>query len=135
MKLPRFTVRGMMLAVAVIAIVIGADNMRRRRDHYLEARALHELMERNYREAADFYASSADQNERESRRLRAAGVPSEGHPQSSILGAIESHAADQRLKERAALDQSRRRGLLRRKYELAARSPGLPVAPDPPEPE
>ena len=36
MPLPRFrfSVRRMMVAVAVVAIVIGADNMRRRRDRW-----------------------------------------------------------------------------------------------------
>jgi hypothetical protein len=143
MPLPRFrfSVRRMMVAVAVVAIVMGADNMRRRRDRWRELGFRHQMGENSNLRLAKAHSETAAQDEAgaESHRAAAAAahvdrtVNEEMH--SGFAAAFAAQAAKERDGERKHLTLASFHGELRRKYERAARYPWLPVAPDPPEPE
>lgn len=143
MRLPRirFTVRRLMVAVAVAAVALGANDLRRRRERFLTLGATHKGNARVCVSSADWYASTAAANEREAERLRAALRSNDGakgpHVQfaSQMASTIEAAAADQRAEERKHRDRARVHDALRIKYERAARSPWLPVPPDSPTPE
>ena len=103
MRIPRvrFTVRGMMVAVAVFALLSASGQLRERyeglRDRYElmgVMHAAHEILERDG--GVDVFSG---------------------------FGLVKPNA------QRAAYHAE-----MRRKYERAARSPWLPVEPDPPEP-
>src|SRR4051812_3874739 len=74
MRLPRvrITVRRMMVAVAVIAVTLGANDLRLRRNRFLDLSRTHEWTARGCVSRAEGYASTAGQNEREAERIRAA---------------------------------------------------------------
>src|SRR4051794_33451897 len=74
MRLPRlrFTVRRMMVAVAAVAVVLGVNDLRRRRNRFLGLRSTHEWSWRGCSYRAGWDAETAAQNEREAERIRAA---------------------------------------------------------------
>ena len=147
----RFTLRWMMIAVAIVAVILGGEMMRRRRATYLE-RATEELVEeRRYQEAAEDCEqaaseadSIADQRRHDAEVYRQRAVSKQGNT---------AHAeSDRRLAERQAInnqesaEDARAIGKifraradyhrnLRRKYANAGRRPWLGVSPDPPEPD
>jgi hypothetical protein len=143
MRLPRlqFTVRRMMIVVAIAAVALGANELRRRKDRYDSLRSTHEWRGRSSISSAEFHASTAAANEREVERLRAA-VRSRNHASrpeaeavAQITSNIEGAAAIERAAERQFRARARFHELLRKKYERAARYPWLVVEPDPPEPD
>jgi hypothetical protein len=115
MRLPpvRFTVRGMMLVVAVAAACLGGCARGRR---LLDLRA--------------GYLRKADGYRREAAPISAALGLRNGGP----VG--DEQDDGRRLRKAVAADGARLTRLvrLRERYERAARSPWLPVEPDPPGP-
>jgi hypothetical protein len=109
----RFTVRRMMLAVAIVAVLCAGEIMRQRRVACLELGRACELNEKEYLKLVEFWGKVARGEE---------PVP-DGYP-----GDPPTDAAWCRYFARKYCRD-------RLKYERAARSPWLRVEPDPPEPE
>jgi hypothetical protein len=114
MRLPRlrFSVRRMMVAVAVVALLIYGNGVRQ---HRLSLAALCESADRGVRHTG---ASYRLEDEIETLRTVAFGTPA---------------------RTPAEIEGRRRRSAhwiaLKQKYDRAALIPWLPVSPDPPEPE
>jgi hypothetical protein len=109
----RFTVRGLMIAVAVAGALLGAAvealRLRRRSAEYAALAGRHAANERTFRAIA------------------AAG------PGGALL--LIAHGPGTRSRRTTPGAEADHEAALRLKYERAARYPWLPVAPDPPEPE
>jgi hypothetical protein len=143
MPLPRlqFTVRRIMIVVAIVAVALGANDLRRRKVRYDALRSTHEWRGRSSMSLAELHASTAAANEREVERLRAAVRSGHDTPRpeaeaaAQITSNIEGAAAIERAAERQFRARARFHELLRKKYERAARYPWLVVEPDPPEPD
>jgi hypothetical protein len=142
MRLPRvrFSVRMMMIAVAIAALTLGANDVRLRRERYLALRSNHDWSARGRLRLAESHASVAAQNEREAARMLAAissiRDPTRVHLEYNVRIAsnIEAAAATERAAEQKCRTQARYHDALRIKYERAARYPWILVEPDPPEP-
>lgn len=143
MRVPRvqFTVRRMMVAVSILAIVFGAERMWRRRQAYLERADPHARMEEFHADlardlaadpaAAGYITVTALLPDGSAVRFAGHGPGRRIHyPPDAVNPADEGTAA--RL-EAMCRREAEREGQLRRKYERAARYPWLPVAPDPHE--
>ena len=126
MKLPRvrFTVRRMMVAVAVVAVALTLDTMRNRAFTFRRIAEKHAWREDAFRSGARAILDYQ-------RRLRIGELgefePRPVHPDKPNMSFDEM-----------AEDSEQRAGYYARlvaKYRRAARHPWLPVAPDPPEPE
>jgi hypothetical protein len=113
MGLPRFRLRALMIAVAILALLAFGESMRRRRGRYRVLAEYHALSERSYAMFARMYRETLP-------------FPTD-EP-----GAALSPAA--RAKAERAEAGGAYHAAMRRKYEHAARSPWLPVEPDPPPP-
>jgi hypothetical protein len=100
MKLPRFTVRRLMVAVAIVGLTLGFEVIRRRRVAFLEIARL---------------------NDNTASVLR-----------SELSESDEPGPHGDPITMRRLADYC---DAMRKKYELAARYPWLPVEPDPPEPQ
>jgi hypothetical protein len=136
MRLPRvrFSVRGMMVVVAIVGFSAWSAKMLKLSAHYHQLRELHATKGRSFRQEA------ATLSERY-RKLQVDGY--------AMLPAIHGRRSVGRMHEfgfrafkewfRNQLEDAERRsdhyGALEAKYERAARYPWLPVAPDPPEPK
>ena len=147
----RFTLRAMMIAVAIVAVIFGGEMMRRRRASYLKRAANEAEGERLYRAQAEgngqevsYLDSQVDWARRQLatvRRIRAASKP--GDPQVAEIGrGIEKmvmrrqkDADEFRLVVRVIQAQADYHGDLRRKYENSARRPWWGVSSDPVEPD
>lgn len=151
-RMPRFTIRGMMAIVALTALTAWGGLMAQRSTHssklarrYRVHEALSAHCERREKRGADHYESSVSDA-----RQRIADV--ERDPaQVDELAKIDYERLASQIRTTMGLSidmlQSKRKNLaryseLRRrnsdlasKYERAARYPWLPVAPDPPERE
>ena len=105
------------------------------------AASMHEWKGRACSTIAERHASTAADNEREAKRLRAAlrsghyGVRSETELVAQIASNTEAQAAVERAAERKSRARARFHDALRLKYERASRYPWISVGPDPPEPE
>jgi hypothetical protein len=119
-----------MLAVAAVAIVVGAFDMKRRRDAYLERAADHAWKEWSTLEGVRRMVRDLAFAREEHRRVREGG--------RDVVVLVDEWV-DAIISRRDQVDWLRRRaryeGELRRKYEYAARFLWLHVAPDPPRPE
>jgi hypothetical protein len=143
MRLPRirFTVRQIMIVVAIAAVALGANDLRLRWNRYHALRSEHEWKSRSCLSLAERHAATAALNEREAQRLRAAILSGQYPVRSAAegVGQIASNTAAAAAIERSAEEKLRARArfhdALRLKYERAARYPWLAVGPDPPEPE
>jgi hypothetical protein len=134
MPLPRvrFTVRRLMIAVAIVALILGAELTRRRSVQF-------RLLARSYAAAAEFDGlilgggtttfGLHDGQIRENRGGSSIRILADEGTIEFTIDAALAYDAD-RLRRRAEYH-----GLLRRKYDRAARHPWLPVEPVPPEPE
>ena len=115
MRRVRFTVRRMMLVVAVVGVILATASGIRRR-------------EQAFWRKADYHRKRYWEWEGKSKV-----------PQWFMHGIDEGVLANMLAKEsptgRHAYYMAKYHGLLISKYMDAARSPWLPVAPDPPEPE
>jgi hypothetical protein len=118
MRLPRMTTRRWMIAVAVVAPGLGAWDLARQRQRYLERAGV--MREKEYiSEMAVFVASDRDAN----------GchilIPDGFDPLAAPLPADLVSLRDEYIYFQR----------MRTKYQYAARYPWLPVEPDPPEPK
>jgi hypothetical protein len=116
MRMPRFrfTVRRMMMAVALLSVAFGLEQMRRKRSLYIEEAAKWSWLERlnlDYEYTYENYASRREANGRGPSR--------------------EKEVSENRVKAKHYRSRAIEAGMLRRKYLHAARYPWLPVAPDP----
>jgi hypothetical protein len=137
MRLPRvqFKVRGLLAAVAIAAVVMGAERLLARRGRALGLRSQHEVHARGRLELAESFAATAARNESEAKRMRDAARDQSDERFISFALACESQATVQRSEERRLRALARYHDVLRRKYEQAARHPWLQIDPDPPPPE
>jgi hypothetical protein len=126
MKLPRprFTVRRLMLAVAIVALLAGAERLWRRSRAFSYLADEHGLRYDYWREEGLDHATGAAKH----RDLAIIG-DEESRQQHRRLAVQEGEIAADLAKTAAYHER------LWRKYEHAARYPWLPVEPDPPEPE
>jgi hypothetical protein len=151
MKLPRprFTVRRLMVAVAIVASGFWAERMWRQRQDYLD-RAIREgvgekhyaylarVLETGTPTLASFRGSLPDGS-----RVHIFGFGSERRVFFKEYGGGNPFIDDQSAADEVAVagwavmcrSESLRIRQLRLKYEWAARYPWLPVAPDPPAPK
>jgi hypothetical protein len=128
---PRFTVRQLMIAVAVVAVAFGYQNAVRRRDTF-EFMALFHRQEmeacRDYLAGATVQSTGGD-GRTTYRRMVPTG------PDPGIADA-RSRGWGVELFERASLKRLEAyHAEMKQKYERAARYPWLPVEPEPPEPQ
>jgi hypothetical protein len=118
MRLPRITTRRWMIAVAVVAAGLGAWDLTRRRQRYVERAST--MAEKEYgSEITILVTSGADVNPCHIL------IPDGFNPLAAPLPADLVS-----LRDRFLYFQR-----MRTKYEYAARHPWLLVEPDPPEPE
>jgi hypothetical protein len=129
MRFPRFRLRTLMIAVAVIAVVIPPG---------IEAQRLGQVSSRRQLLAAmckgreDSLRSDA---QRHATMLAAEEAQFAAAPMSAALRELRSQYIKERRGEREELNRKLDdAAALTRKYERAARYPWLPVAPDPPGP-
>jgi hypothetical protein len=106
MRLPRMTTRRWMVAVAVVALVLGAVQLKRRRDDLLSGAQSHAQVEQKWRQWEAL----------ERRALQAGEVDANPSLAAWVARRISYHRT------------------MARKYRHAARFPWLPVGPDPPSP-
>ena len=126
MPLPRlqFTVRRMMIVVAIAAVALGANDLRRRRDRYDALCSTHEWRARGSSTSAEGHASTAAANEREVERLRAAvrsdhEAPRQKEFVAQIISNIEGAVAIERAAERQCRAREWFHELLQKKYQHA----------------
>jgi hypothetical protein len=131
MRLPRvrFTVRRMMIAVAILCVPLCGVQIASRRDWYLRNAA-------SAAKDARYFAREADQSQErlEYRRWRDSIMPTDV-PFTMTPAAYAESIRNWELE----IEENRAKAAywesLRLKYENAARYPWLPVEPDLPEPE
>jgi hypothetical protein len=128
---PKFTVRRLMVAVAIVAVAFGYQNAVRRR-HLFEFEA---FLHRQEMEDCRGYLAGATalSTEGDGKRTYRRAVPTGPDP---FIADARSRGWGVELLERASLKRLEAyHAAMTAKYEHAARYPWLPVAPDPPEPE
>jgi hypothetical protein len=145
MRLPRvrLTVRAMMIAVVIVALMLGGESVRRRWAYFRERATTHALAERAYRRYLDLHRHRVLMGEREARRRSAAG-----HPHRPGLVLFEPFPVESSYPDVLADRLEEQRGLVERysvavgyhaamrvKYERAERHPWRSVEPDPQAPE
>ena len=128
---PRFTVRRLMVLVAIVAIAFGYRNAIRRRDKF-EFQAFFHRQEmqdcRAYLAGATVLTTEGD-----GKRTYRRAVPTGPDP---FIADARSRGWGVELFEPASLKRLEAyHAAMTAKYERAARYPWLPVEPDPPEPE
>jgi hypothetical protein len=120
----RFTVRGMLIAVASVALLMGGLRLLWLRSVYRKAALAHAA----YENLARTLQRMVENDGQEERELEIAfGMKVE--PQSEAVKA--KRAADARMNQETAEYHA----ALKHKYERAASRPWVPIAPDPPPPE
>jgi hypothetical protein len=138
MRMPRFrfTVRGMMVVVAVACLALGLEQMRKRRSLYLATAGAWSETEADYLGEAGHNEDYATRMEEIVVRYRRALVeigPLSGEAEERIQ-AGGKEASEYRVEAEQYRARSAWAAELRRKYVRAARYPWLPVPPDPPPP-
>jgi Tfp pilus assembly protein PilE len=119
----RFTIRLLMIAVAVVAAFLTAARLAYFCRHYQTLASMHAS------KAAD-YLQQAEKFERKQEWTSRASTTAGQQAGTWERMATVSGAMSQKLR-RLASHESR----LKQNYERVSRRPWLPVAPDPPEPE
>lgn len=119
MRLPRvrFTIQGQMVTVAFLAMALALVQIRARSRDRLAKAAVHDRQ-------VEFWAAVARHIETQPLTRRLFWGATESELRAERQGALRLHRA------RAVFHAS-----LAEKYREAARSPWLPMTPDPPEPE
>ncbi len=141
MPLPRvrFTVRRMMVAVAVVAGVAWAEGMGRRRAEYLRLTTKWAGEEGHFISVAedqeDYAGRDRSQADRYEAWAKAESDPSRLDYDKDMARRHGEHAHDRWSLAASMRSRAAHASHLRHKYERAARFPFLPVASDPPEPE
>jgi Tfp pilus assembly protein PilE len=123
MKFPRFTVRRLMVAVAVVGVFLTAARLVYFWRHYQALATMHAT------KAAD-YLQQAEKFERKQQWTARASTTSGQQSGTWERMATVSGAMSQKLRLLAS-HESR----LKQKYERGSRRPWLPVEPDAPEPK
>jgi hypothetical protein len=133
----RFTIRTLMLAVAVVGLAFGIERLCRRVSYFHSRAEMFALMEQVFRDMERFAADSARRHAEWAREdvawAWAYGAERHVSIASQTKNGVEARR-EQREAESWAARADRACGLVR-KYKYAARHPWLPVEPDPPEPE
>jgi hypothetical protein len=128
MPRPRFSVRGLMAAVAIAGVVFGAWTLRDSARRRMKIARDYASSERSNRRAIPLYAACADEFEAAAVQLEEAGA----HDQARLKRLA---ARGMRNVAEGTADQARYYSAMRVHYERAARYPWLPLAPDPPRPK
>lgn len=127
MPRPRFNLRWLMLAVAVVGLACGGEVMRRRADKFTERAAYFAREEQMSRWGVEALEE----------QIADSLMDLESHRKNKSKPKVDLNSWvlfwEARLKARCVI--ANQKASLRRKYERAARYPWLPVAPDPPEPK
>ncbi len=130
MRIAHLQIRTLMVVVAVVGIVFGA---------WLEATRLARISAARRREAASFGASEALGRKLAQQRVQSAkalvlAANTADHRHSAFIDGMKRDAS--RAEEQAAEFQHNADywGMMRKKYEDAARQPWRPVSPDPSPP-
>jgi hypothetical protein len=143
MRRPRFRIRTLLLLVTLFAVLLAGVALKRRHAHFLRLALDHSAHEREARELSKI-ASETVKSERvlvQSQQtalrdgtLTPQGIARIGGPCLDEADIARREAEwNRELAGYAAEAEWHAR--LRRKYERAARSPWLPLAPDPPPPK
>ena len=143
MKLPRvrFTVRRLMVAVAVVAIVltgisaIQAERWRRLADQYSRESEYFRWFEKHAKDFATRCERDASYNGEKATLCRGYFREYDDPRFEEAARAFESNASRMDLEAQRQSRQAKHYAALVRKFHHATRYPWLPVAPDPPEPE
>jgi hypothetical protein len=119
MRFPRFrfTIRRMMIVVAIVAVLVTAERLRRIRSYRLQKAE-------DYSAAEQAYLADVRKFDAQFTTPRAIN---EAFSSRRIMSLMRSQGRIRKLGEHS--------GKLKRTYEKAARYPWLPVEPDPPEPD
>jgi hypothetical protein len=125
LRLPRFRLRALMIAVAALGLILGgvieAVRLVRLSRSYRDRAAFHAAIEESYRGTAGRYGDGHN--------VRSFRVTTDRDGDDVMY----SMSADSRMVPvRDLIDDQVK---MRLKYERAAHYPWLPVEPDPPEPE
>ena len=133
MRPPRMTIRQWMVAMVVMALVVGAVSLDRWSRDYRRRAEFHARMESTYeekwREAIARMEKSAKMVDKLERQL-----PPD-FPLGSFRDTVERFVLE--IRERAAANAQRGsyHAAMARKYRYAALHPWLTIEPDPPEPK
>ncbi len=144
-KWPRFSIRQMMIAVAIAAVVmfaIEAVIVKRRQMRYLKTASAFETAERSLRDAEiklkeQIAASRQDIKENLQRLEQIAAITPDGSDpeiKESLEDAVRSGSEIVESEAKGLSEEIAYYALLKRKYQQAAAHPWLPLPPDPPMP-
>jgi hypothetical protein len=128
MRSPRYRLRTLMLAAAVVAIFVGAESMWRRSAIYRARASYFAEWERERLRLADETDELATEVRTVAAEDRERGDDVSWRLRLETVCCLARVSADDRLAANYFAG-------LKRKYEYAASHPWLPVAPDPPEPD
>jgi hypothetical protein len=129
MRLPRFTLRRLMVLVAVAGLVLGVERSRQRREALLAAESKHATEAAMYRQSSDLYASNAWKHRAQAAKFRQGVLASS--PKAIALDQIAGLVEGEAHGYGVLADYHE---AMREKYRQAARFPFWPVEPDPPSP-
>ena len=131
----RFTVRWLMVGVAIVAIACGAVMLRRRSISYRATANRYALIEARWRKGGKSWDKTAAEQRKHLREVEAYADGGGGRFRESWKPLIDSATQGFTLASGKAADcyqWAAYWGSLRAKYDQAARRPWLPVEPDPP---
>jgi hypothetical protein len=120
----RFTIRLLMITVAVVGVLLTAARLALFRRHYQALAAMHASKEVNYIRQAEQYERKQDWCARQSTIAKLQSESVRGSTWDRLATSSSGAAHDQR---QLAAYESR----LKSKYERAAAHPWVPVEPDP----
>jgi hypothetical protein len=138
MRLPRMTTRRWMAAVAIVAVAIGGEMMRRRSVSYRGQANRYALAEAKVRTWGKNSDQRTAEHKKHLRKVQSFAESGGGAFRASWKSFIDSATRSVTLASEEAERFHRlaaHYAALRMKYERAARYPWLPVEPDPPKPE
>jgi hypothetical protein len=143
MRRLRFTLRLLMIAVAIIALTFGAEQMWRRREFLRSEAAAHALKEAFYSDLAQDLAGDPGQAASltatallpDGTAVRFKGHGATRRPFYPPDGSVPADAATVARLVAMCKQRAAHHSQLRRKYERAARNPWLGVPPNPRPPE
>jgi hypothetical protein len=135
----RFTVRRIMLVVAIVALLLTGGEMRARSRNFNRQAVAHAAEEEQCRRVLRARAGDADddlQEEKDSLKRARSTVDGAFHTLWVDLAARARERVEQDRQQLAALREQRdHHRRLKEKYEWAAAHPWERVGPDPPEPQ
>jgi hypothetical protein len=129
MQLPRFTLRRLMVIVAIAAIGLGLEVGRRHREGFRALEIMHQTKMVAFRQMSDQYASMAKTHHERAEKIRAGFFLY--WPKATVLDGLASLLQGDADGYQAIADHHDR---MRQKYRQAAWLPFWPAEPDPPPP-